>query len=69
MNRLILALAVGLLIPAGVASAQTPSSGLTQGGDAAAVVITALERRLIRDYFKGRGGTGGRAKAKGKDEG
>ncbi len=83
MNRLFLALAAGLLISAGVASAQTPSSGMTQGGDAAAAVITALETRLIRDYFKGlgrevlgaghgnegRGGTGGRAKAKGKAKG
>ncbi len=83
MNRLVTALAVSLLISAGVASAQTPSSGMTQGGDAAAAVITALERRLIRDYFKGlgrevlgaghategRGGTEGRAKAKGRGKG
>lgn len=83
MNRIFLALAAGLLVAAGagVASAQTPRSGMTQGGGAAAV-ITALEQRLIRDYFKGRGrevlgaghgnegrgGTGGRARAKGKDK-
>ncbi len=70
MNRLIPALALGLMIAAGAASAQAPSSGLTQGGDAAAAVITALETRLIRDYFKGLGGTEGRAtetrKAKGR---
>ncbi len=70
MNRLFPALAVSLLIAAGAASAQAPSSGLTQGGDAAAAVITALEKRLIRDYFKGLGGTESRApdtrKAKGR---
>ncbi len=80
MHRPILALAVGLLVAAGAgaASAQAPSSGMTQGGDVAAAVITALETRLIRDYFKGlgrevlgagRGGTEGRAKAKGKASG
>ncbi len=73
MNRLIPALAVGLLIAAGAASAQAQSSGLTQGSDAAAAVITALERRLIRDYFRPRGGTEGRAtenrKAKGQGKG
>ncbi len=85
MNRLFLALAAGLLISAGagVASAQAQSSSMTQGGDVAAAVITALETRLIRDYFKGlgrevlgaghggegRGGTEGRAKAKGKAKG
>ncbi len=84
MNRLILALAAGLLISAGAgaASAQAPSSGMTQGGHAAAV-ITTLETRLIRDYFKGlgravlgaghgdegRGGTEGRAKGKAKGKG
>lgn len=82
MHRAILALAAGLLIAAGAgaASAQAPRSGMTQGGDVAAAVITALETRLIRDYFKGlgrevlgaghgnegRGGTEGRAKAKAK---
>jgi hypothetical protein len=83
MNRIFLALAAGLLIAAGAASAQTPRSGMTHGGDAAAAVITALEGRLIRDYFKGLGrqvlGAGhatepraaakGRAKAKGKKKG
>ena len=85
MHRLILALAAGMLVAAGAgaASAQAPSSGMTQGGDVAAAVITALETRLIRDYFKGlgrevlgaghgsegRGGTEGRAKAKGKAKG
>ena len=83
MNRLFLALAAGLLISAGVASAQTPRSGMTQGGDAATAVITALEGRLIRDYFKGlgrqvlgaghatepRAATKGRAKAKGRGKG
>ncbi len=82
MNRLILVLAAGLVVAAGagVASAQAPSSGMTHGGDTAAAVITALEQRLIRDYFKGlgrealgaghgdegRGETGGRAKGKAK---
>ncbi len=85
MNRPILALAAGLLVVAGAgaSSPQAHSTGMTQGGDAAAAVITALETRLIRDYFKGlgravlgaghgdegRGGTEGRAKAKGKAKG
>ncbi len=77
MNRVFLALVAGLLIAAGAgaASAQAPRSGLTHGGDAAAV-ITALESRLIRDYFRGRGGTESRGtennrakgRAKGKDK-
>ncbi len=85
MNRAILALAAGLLIAAGTgaASAQAQSSGMTQGGGAAAAVITALEKRLIRDYFKGlgrevfgaghgddgRGGTEARAKGRGTAKG
>lgn len=85
MHRAILALAAGLLVAAGTgaASAQAPRSGMTQGGDVAAAVITALETRLIRDYFKGlgrevlgaghgnegRGETGGRAKGKSKGTG